>query len=175
MQEPQWPSLETMISVSVFPKYFHKYCSLCLSVAETGTFFIHFGVCCYIELDIFCIYPISSSSAESKLKRGWSLVHLGDIKVLHVHSWKSYRCFSKQTGQPLQITLICFYHSPSAIVDIIIASLIRLHCFLWISSNQKLWSNKIDLLLNTSVCKLEKDTSCSVHFLVIWCSRKGFL
>lgn len=72
-----------MISVSVFPKYFDKYCSLCLSVAATGTFFIHFDVCCFIELDIFCIYPISSSSAESKLKRGWSLVHLGDIKVLH--------------------------------------------------------------------------------------------
>lgn len=36
-----------------------------------------------LNLIFFCIYPISSSSAESKLKRGWSLVHLGDIKVLH--------------------------------------------------------------------------------------------
>lgn len=85
---------------------------------------------------VFCIRPISSSSAESKMKRRWSLVHLGGIKVLHVHSWSP-----TDTSATAMTT--------AAIVDIIIASL-------WILSNQNLWSNKIDLLFNTSVCKLEK-------------------
>jgi len=161
VQEPPWPSPETMTSVSVLSSYFLKYCSLYLSAAESGTLFYSLLFLHWF----FCIHPIFSSSAESKLKRRWSLVLLGGIKVLHVHSWT--QTLQQQPQQ--QMTLTRFYHSPSTIVDIIIASLIRLHCFLWISSNQKLWSNKIGLLFNTSVCKLEKTL-----VLLTWCSRQSF-
>lgn len=111
VQEPPWPSPETMISVSVFSYYFLKYCSFYLSVAETGSFL--FIIVATLNLIFLYIYPISSSSAESKMKRRWSLVHLGGIKVLHVNSWSATDtpATAMTTWQLLPFTIgHCGYH-----------------------------------------------------------------